>query len=208
MTHTEITLAEGDKLQIQWEKGHKSLEILQNQQTIAHFTDVAALKLGHQVALPDGRKLTVILANHGLEIWQGNIEVMSGLKSGGADLFARAVSWLLGFGALQVGAGALLSVFLSSDHEMKWLGFGAIISGALLAALGFWAKKSQTSLPLYIGCGYAVLNILLTLLAGQIGGIVLSGLLAHALFKGARQGPLNKPTSPVFGENGPLDGDL
>lgn len=208
MFRKEISLEEGDKLQIQWSKGYSSLEIFQGQQSIAQFSDLPALKLGHQISMPDGRKLTVILANHGLEIWQNNVDRMTGLKSGSADLFSRAVSWLLGFGGLQAAFGVFLGIFLMRDESMKFLAIGIIISGGLFMSLGFWANKSKSVLPLYIGSGYAALNLLLTLLAGQIGGVFLSGLIAWTLYKGAQAGPLDKNEPAFFDENGPLDANL
>ena len=91
---------------------------------------------------------------------------------------------------------------------MLGLGIALAIFGLIMIGLGFWAKKGASVVPLYIGCGLSVLNIVATLSEGKISGIIISGLMAHALYKGAQAGPLPKSGARVFTENGPLDGDF
>ncbi len=217
MFQKELTLAKGDKLTLQWEHNYHDLRIVHDQQTVAEFPQPNALMGGRRVALADGRHLTLVVRDGGLEVWSDGVELMSGIPSGGVDYFKRGVNWLLGLGGFQIVVGLIL-LAVGRGMSTEWagvdaegplvLGIAVMVSGGILVGLGLWARSSQSNTPLWIGFGFAILNILMTLLSGKIGGIVISGLMAHALYKGATTGSFKKQQRPAFGEGGPLDADL
>lgn len=183
MFQRKIQLNESDLLIIFWQKGWSNLSIKFNNVEVGTFPDKESLELGKWMYLPNGKPILVRLMKKELEIWDGNNELFSGLKSGESDHYAAAWKALISYGALFL----ILSVTTIRINDSKigsGMSFVFSILGLVYIALALWARKKQDKLPLKIALGLQGLICLLTLLSGGVLPCAILGVLAYYLFKG------------------------
>ncbi len=202
-------LSPTEVLQLEWGANYTDFRIYLHGQLVGSSPDKESLKLSKTFALPgdDPRKITVLLADGGLEIWHNGVELRSGAKNGEKDHFMGATNYLIGYGVLQLVFGLILAAVAGQeDPDVRNLSFALVtLFSGILIGLGYWARKTSTTLPLTIASVLLILSVIGTLALGQATGLFLTALMIYYLYKGIRAGPINKPGPDVFDGDGPLD---
>lgn len=140
--------------------------------------------MGKTFALPDNKKIVVILTSGELEVWCNGKELLSGLASGESDHFGNASKILIGYG---IGLALVFARLFA-------LGVIGVISGICFAGLGYWARTSKTKTPLWLAVGLLCANIIGAIVVKNYLWIAISGIMAFYLFNGIQAQPLsNKP---------------
>lgn len=206
MNQKIVTLSPGETLVIEWAQNWSNLSIRQNGALIGTVQDKLELKGGRTFSLPDGRKITVLVSDYGLEVWHNGVELVSGTQSGSVDGFGSAFKALISVGTIQL---VLSVVFLG-----KWNAAGLLMSvlgasaGGILIGLGLWARNSGSKAPFWIGIVLCVVNIILALASGTLAGILITGILLYYLYRGTQSAPPQPTRKKVIDPNAPLDSDL
>lgn len=181
-----VALPSGDTLQLSWRSNYSNVYIYLHDELIGFFPDKAALKLGQRFVLPDGSQITVILARHGLEVWQNGKDLLTGIETGGHDHFYDATSSVIEFGGLYVMISFLVAL-MSGFHRDA---FTIILVGLILAGvhigLGVWARISGSKLPLRLA--FVLLQPLFFILTSRISNNTVN----DTLLKGIRTGDVSK----------------
>lgn len=207
MFQRKIQLTETELLTIRWQKDWASLTIKLNTREIGSFSDKTSLEMGKWLQLSEGRTLLVRLVKNELEIWDGNNELVSGLKSGATDYFPIAWKALMGYGIFFLVAIALVSIFQDWVIALPVLllslffGFGNL-------SLALWARAKKDILPLKIGLvlnGLLFVSAILTsgLLAGAFVGVVV-----YYIYKGIASGPIMTSDVEYIAHGNVLDADI
>jgi len=207
MYQKTVTLDNSDLLLIEWGENLSNMTVKKDGEVIGTFNNKDELKQGRSFSLPDRRQVTVVYTEYGLEVWQNGKELVSGAKSGYVDGFASAVKGLNWVGGAQLVFAPIL--FFISSEELRWANaIGLVVAGGILLGLGYWAKQTGNKMPFWIGIGFCVLNILITIASGSASGIIISAILMYYLYRGTKSDapePLRKQFSDP---NAPLDSDL
>jgi hypothetical protein len=203
MFQRKIQLTATELLTIRWQKDWASLTIKLNAREIGSFSDKTALETGKWLQLSEGRTLLVRLVKNELEIWDGNNELVSGLKSGATDYFPIAWKAMMGYGIFFLVLILLLSSFrtLPLLYVYLFLGFGNL-------SLALWARAKKDILPLKIGL---VLNGILFVSAILTGGLLAGafvGVVVYYIYKGIVAGPIMTSDVEYIVHGDVLDADI
>lgn len=193
-------------LHIEYSEDWSYVLIQKEDTTIGEIKDIDALKQGRSFYLPDRSQITVVLSEFGLEVWQNGKELVSGGKSKSIVGFSRAANALFYVGIANIvlsGFAYMMMISSTSFEKARLKSLAIAFLGLVLIGLGFWAKKTGSKIPFWIGIGLACLNILATLAYGR-GGILVSGILIYYLYKGTQSEPPVE-TQTIRMQNEPLD---
>jgi hypothetical protein len=194
-------------LTIRWQKDWASLTVKLNNREIGAFSSKNDLETGKWLQLSEGRTLLVRVVKNELEIWDGNNELVSGLKSGATDYFPIAWKALMGYGIFFLAAMALVSIFqdwviaLPVLYLSLFIGFGNL-------SLALWARAKKDTVPLKIGL---VLNGLLfvgMLLTGSFMPAAIIGVVVYYIYKGIVAGPIMTSDVEYMAHGDVLDADI
>lgn len=199
-----ITLKENSQIKFEWEAGFHSFTVSQNGRILDEIP-LDQLKNGKNVRLEDGTSIMPHVSNGKLAVWKDGVNILTGKASGSSDHFGSACTTLYILAALQLVGGVIIGLISGEQEIMIATIIAAVAISGLLAGLGYWAKSQGTQTPFWIGIGFCVLNIVLTLSQGSAGGIVVSCVAIYYLYKGTQSEPLWKPKAKNIDT---LDGDM
>lgn len=207
MFQRKVQISESELFLIRWYKDWSNLSIKLNTTEIGSFPDKAALEMGKWLPLPNGKTVLVRLVKNELEIWDGNNELVSGLKSGESDYFTTAWKGLIAYGILFIILSSTTIYF--NDYDIGGGAFSLFsilgLIGLIYIALALWARKKQDKIAYYIA---ASINGLLCLMTPLFGGLLLTavlGVLAYYLYKGIKARPLVASETQYFPNEDLLD---
>lgn len=207
MNQKIITLGNASQVQISWETDLSNLTIEKDGVIVGVIDDRDVLKQGKSFILPDQQQITVVYTQYGLEVWQNGKELVSNAQSKSVEGFARAVSWLKWVGGIQFVFAPIL--YLIRDDETRIFEAGAMVFiGSLLLGLGFWAEKTGSKVPFWIGIVFCVGNIVLTIAGGSIAGIFITSFMLYYLFQGTKAEAPERVRRIFTDPNAPLDSGL
>lgn len=214
MHQHQITIDTLGVLDLEWGDKWSYLTLSMNGQTLGSFKGKQALLDRQRVTLPDGRELSVQHDGKDLNIWLDGKELLSGVSSGdsGTADYNRAVKAIFAFGILGVVIGLIVLVFAMNfgelNSEIILLVIDVSIFGLILIGLGFWAKHTQSKIPLYIALAIAVVSLVLRFMSGITAGVVIIGYFIYELYKGIRAAPSPKLRGNKVDMDGPLDANI
>jgi hypothetical protein len=209
MLQRKIQLSESELLTLRWDKAWTSLLIKFNNTDVGSFADKASLETGKWILLPNGKQLLVRLVKQELEIWDGSNELVSGLKSGESDHFANAWKALIPFGIVLILIGIARIFITDNDIESDLFTFLIIaIVGLAYIGLALWAREKLDKTPLYIAIVVSVLFSLGGLVAGEVFGRAIMGVLDYYLLRGVAAKPLQKSVVEEIGVTDLLDDSI
>ncbi len=207
MNQKIITLANSSEIQVSLATDLSHLTIEKDGEIVGVIENRDELKQGKSFRLPDQQQITVIYTQYGLEVWQNGKELVSNAQSKSVEGFARAVSWLKWVGGIQLGLSPIL--YLIKEDETRVFEAGALVFiGLLLLGLGFWAEKTGSKVPFWIGIVFCVVNIVLTISSGSIAGIFVTSFMLYYLFQGTKAEAPNQRPQIFSDPNAPLDSEF
>jgi hypothetical protein len=122
------------------------------------------------------------------------------------------VKAIFAFGIIGIVIGLIRLIYAIYQDQLDVLNILLIIDvsgfGLLLIGLGFWAKFTQSKIPLYIALVIASVSIVLRLINGTYVGVVIIGYFIYALYKGIPAVPVPKLRGEKVDMDGPLDANL
>jgi hypothetical protein len=185
MFKQDIQISDSERITLSWEGGWTHLSMKFNAVEVADFTDKATLEMGKWVNLPNGKTVLVRLMQDEIEIWDGQNDLVSGLKSGQTDNFKNAWKALAAYGTVFALMGLVMGSFDEGNKEWR-IFLGISVLGFLYDILATWAYKKQDKLPLIIALIVHGLISVLVLISGSIIPAVLMGILVFSLYKGVK----------------------
>lgn len=201
-------------LDLEWDDKWNYLTLAMNGQTLGNFKGKQSLLDGQRVALPDGREIYVHHDGKELNIWLNGRELLSGMVTGdsGTSDFNGAVSAIFVYGVFGIVVG-LIRIFLATNYDnldtLSILLITDVLAfGCILIALGFWAKYTDSKIPLYIALVIALVSIVLRSINGATIGVVIIGFFIYHLYKGIRATPSNVRRMKKIDMDGPLDANI
>jgi hypothetical protein len=207
MFQRKIQLSTTEWLTIRWQKDWVSLTVKLNTRQIGSFSSKTDLETGKWLQLPEGRTLLVRLVKNELEIWDGNNELVSGLKSGATDYFPIAWKALMGYGIFFLAAIALASIFKDWVIPLPVLIVSLIIGFGNLS-LALWARAKKDTLPLKIGLVLNCLLFITSLLTGGFMPAAFIGVVVYYIYKGIVSGPIMTSDVEYIAHGDVLDADI
>jgi hypothetical protein len=207
MNQKTVTLPNGEKLVFEWADDLSNLIILKDDEVIGRIKEEEAFRLGRSFVLPDRQQITVIYTEFGLEVWQNGQELVSGATSGSVEAFGQAVSWLQWIGIIQLILTPI-RYFANQNTTGIIEAVMTLLIGGFLIGLSLWAKRTGSKTPFWIGIGFGVLNIVLTIMAGSVAGILVMSIMIYYLYKGTKAESPRFERKPFMDPNAPLDSDL
>jgi hypothetical protein len=203
MFQRKVQVSDNELLTVSWHKGWSNLSVKLNNIEIGSFTDKETLTQGKWLPFTNGKTVLVRLVKDELEIWDGNNDLMSGLKSGESDHHAGAWKALIAYGIFFLFFGIIaltingLDIAFASSAAIMGLGLGYM-------ALATWARKTHDKIPLYIAAAINGLFCLAALTTGLLG-VAIFGVLEYYLIKGVTAKPLASSETQYFPSSDLLD---
>ena len=121
---------------------------------------------------------------------------------------ARMASVLAGQQAEPSRTNRFLIVDLNNFASFPTFAIGLLVAGIILLSLGYWANQTGNKMPFWIGIGFCVLNILITIASGSASGIIISAILIYYLYRGTKSEAPEPKRKPFNDPNAPLDSNL
>jgi hypothetical protein len=189
-----LDAAQTEPITLHWGLFWKNFTISQAGTELLRLPGRRALKEGATVTLPDGRVLGAQLKQ---QLNQEELELLlDGRPLPGSAThphyrLQQAVYTLVAVGVLNVLLGLLAELGAVATLQQLGFGYPTVVVGLVFLGLAWWAKAKEASLPLYLGMGLLVLDVVVSLAGmGPSGtpptaGLLLRFFLVMLLYKGA-----------------------
>jgi len=210
MYQKAVILSNSELIVILWDENLSNMTIKKDGVVIGAFNNSDEVRQGRRFVLPDRTEITVVYTEFGLEVWQNGKELVSGGKSGNVEGFGMAIKGLNWVGGAQLVLAPILYLISLTNNPEEALGVAVSLAfmGGLFIGLGYWASKTGSKIPFWIGFGLCLLNIILTIGSGSGSGIIITGILAYYLYKGIRSESPLSIRKDFSDPNAPLDSNL
>ena len=136
MNQKIVTLKPGQTLVVEWAQNWSNLSIHKDGILIGSVAEKADLKVGRRFVLPGGGEIMIMLANHGLELWHENKELVSGMRNGEVDGFARAYKALYFAGSMEL----VLTLFSLMKNRISRISYFKLDAQSRYASLSGFRK--------------------------------------------------------------------
>lgn len=208
MYQQNIPLSATAFLALSWDKNWENLTIRKDNEIVGAFAHSTDLKAGRNFQIPGHGTIFIRMDKDQIEAWQNGKDLASGQLSGQADHFKTAWRTLFLLAGIQLVFGMVACI---NNPEMPVIiAVAAVVS--LFAGMGYWAKKAESVLPLWISAALIGLIGLVSLITSpSILTIVLIIVIIYVLVKGALTGPLelaSRPKKKGGDRYGPLDSGI
>lgn len=208
MFQKTLTLQGNETIVLEWHDDWRQLSIRKDGKLIGSVPGKAELLGGRHFTLPDGKKLMVVLADYGLEVWYEGRELVSGTKSGASDGFGAAYNAMIVAGGMNI-IGVVLNKFVLDKPPFAKLVFGLLsLIGLILIGLAHFTRNNGSKSPLWTGGILGLTSLGLAILLPNYIIIASSGYLLGKIRIGLGATPYQPTRKLTIEEDEPLDSNL